>query len=119
MWEYDKRRANGAQFVYFGMRLYQSADGAREAEMTAYVHKVSTVCGQGDDSFIVIVVINIVIIAPCRRPWPLLVAVRESQALQKEKRHSLLTRPGQSQLSRNTTHPLRRRRPPPSPWIGR
>lgn len=45
VWEYDKRPCNGAQFVYFGVRLYQSEDGAREAAMVDYVHKVITALG--------------------------------------------------------------------------
>ncbi|CAK0817426.1 unnamed protein product [Prorocentrum cordatum] len=45
IWEYDKRPCNGAQFVYFGMRLYQSADGARERTMVDYVHKVIDALG--------------------------------------------------------------------------
>ena len=40
IWEYDKRPRNGAQFVYFGMRLYQSVDGAREEAMKQYTHQV-------------------------------------------------------------------------------
>lgn len=45
IWEYDKRRCNGAQFVYFGVRLYQSEDGAREQKMVEYVHQVITALG--------------------------------------------------------------------------
>jgi biotin carboxylase len=45
IWEYDKRRCNGAQFVYFGVRLYQSDDGKREAKMVDYVHKVIDALG--------------------------------------------------------------------------
>mmetsp|Transcript_20191 Transcript_20191/g.42283 ORF Transcript_20191/g.42283 Transcript_20191/m.42283 type:complete len:494 (-) Transcript_20191:89-1570(-) len=40
IWEYDKRPANGAQFVYYGMRLYESGDGAREEELVKYMHGV-------------------------------------------------------------------------------
>lgn len=45
IWEYDKRPINGAQFVYFGMRLYQSDDGARESKMVDYVHSVLDALG--------------------------------------------------------------------------
>ena len=40
IWEYDKRPANGAQFVYYGMRLYQSDGGAREDALVRYVFSV-------------------------------------------------------------------------------
>jgi biotin carboxylase len=40
IWEYDKRVANGAKFVYFGMRLYESKDGAVEDKLVDYMHKV-------------------------------------------------------------------------------
>ena len=40
IWEYDKRVCNGAQFVYFGMRLYESADGAVEESLVTYMHQV-------------------------------------------------------------------------------
>ena len=39
IWVYDKRPANGAQFVYYGMDLYQSADGKREEALVEYVNK--------------------------------------------------------------------------------
>jgi len=45
IWEYDKRPVNGAQFVYYGMRLYQSEDGARESKMVEYVHAVLNALG--------------------------------------------------------------------------
>ena len=40
IWEYDKQPANGAQFVYYGMRLYQSDGGAREDALVRYVFSV-------------------------------------------------------------------------------
>jgi biotin carboxylase len=40
IWEYDKRPCNGHQFVYFGMRLYQSQDGKREEALVNYMHSV-------------------------------------------------------------------------------
>jgi biotin carboxylase len=40
IWEYDKRPCNGHQFVYFGMRLYQSQDGKKEEAMVKYMHSV-------------------------------------------------------------------------------
>jgi len=39
IWEYDKRSINGANFVYFGMRL-RSADGEREKALVAYAEQV-------------------------------------------------------------------------------
>jgi biotin carboxylase len=39
IWEYDKRPANGASFVYFGMRL-RASDTPRAQEMIAYAEKV-------------------------------------------------------------------------------
>mmetsp|Transcript_8797 Transcript_8797/g.13163 ORF Transcript_8797/g.13163 Transcript_8797/m.13163 type:complete len:979 (-) Transcript_8797:119-3055(-) len=39
VWEYDKRSANGANFVYFGMRL-RSACGERERALVAYAEQV-------------------------------------------------------------------------------
>jgi len=40
IWEYDKRPCNGAQFVYFGMRLYESETGEREEALVQYMFKV-------------------------------------------------------------------------------
>jgi biotin carboxylase len=40
IWEYDKRPTNGAQFVYYGMRLYESSDGSREQKLVEYMHGV-------------------------------------------------------------------------------
>ena len=40
IWEYDKRPANGAKFVYYGMRLYESEDGEREKALVEYMHGV-------------------------------------------------------------------------------
>jgi len=40
IYEYDKRETNGAKFVYFGMRLYESEDGERERILTEYMHSV-------------------------------------------------------------------------------
>jgi len=40
IWEYDKRPCNGHQFVYFGMRLFQSPDGHKEKVLVDYMHKV-------------------------------------------------------------------------------
>ena len=40
IWEYDKRSANGAKFVYYGMRLYESETGEREDELVKYMHSV-------------------------------------------------------------------------------
>jgi hypothetical protein len=40
IWEYDKRSVNGAQFVYYGMRLYESEDGEREDALVKYMHLV-------------------------------------------------------------------------------
>lgn len=45
IWEYDKRPCNGAQFVYFGVRLFQSEDGKREEAMVNYVHSVIAALG--------------------------------------------------------------------------
>ena len=39
IWEYDKRSANGANFVYFGMRL-RSSLGEREKALVAYAKQV-------------------------------------------------------------------------------
>lgn len=39
VWEYDKRSANGANFVYFGMRL-RSAVGEKERALIAYATEV-------------------------------------------------------------------------------
>ena len=39
IWEYDKRSVNGANFVYFGMRL-RAAVGAREQMLISYASKV-------------------------------------------------------------------------------
>ena len=36
IWEYDKRAANGAKFVYYGMRLYESESGEREEVRSVY-----------------------------------------------------------------------------------
>lgn len=41
IWEYDKRFANGANFVYFGMRL-RSGAGEREKAIVAYSQQVFT-----------------------------------------------------------------------------
>lgn len=41
VWEYDKRDANGANFVYFGMRL-RSGAGEKERELIAYSAEVSS-----------------------------------------------------------------------------
>ena len=40
IWEYDKRAANGAQFVYYGMRLFESETGEREDALVKYMHAV-------------------------------------------------------------------------------
>ncbi len=40
IWEYDKRACNGAQFVYYGMRLYETEDGGREDALVKYMHSV-------------------------------------------------------------------------------
>jgi len=45
IWEYDKRPCNGAPFVYYGMRLYQSEDGAREEALVNYMHGVLDALG--------------------------------------------------------------------------
>lgn len=45
LWRYDKRPCNGAGFVYFAMELFQSEDGAREAALVDYVHKVLDALG--------------------------------------------------------------------------
>jgi hypothetical protein len=39
IWEYDKRPVNGANFVYYGMRLVGS-DTKKAKEMIAYADKV-------------------------------------------------------------------------------
>ena len=39
IWEYDKRSVNGANFVYFGMRLV-SSELPKCQEMIAYADKV-------------------------------------------------------------------------------
>ena len=39
IWEYDKRSVNGANFVYFGMKL-NSARGDREREIVDYAVQV-------------------------------------------------------------------------------
>ena len=40
IWEYDKRPANGGQFVYFGMRLFETENGIKESKLVEYTHKV-------------------------------------------------------------------------------
>ena len=40
IFEYDKRETNGAKFVYYGMRLYESSDGSREKALVEYMHSV-------------------------------------------------------------------------------
>jgi len=45
IWEYDKRPTNGAAFVYYGMKLYQSEDGERERKMVEYMHGVLDALG--------------------------------------------------------------------------
>ena len=49
IWVYDKRPCNGAQFVYYSMDLYKSADGKREDALVKYVHGV-TACGVDSSS---------------------------------------------------------------------
>lgn len=39
IWEYDKRHANGADFIYFGMRL-RSAAGTKEQSLIKYAQEV-------------------------------------------------------------------------------
>jgi hypothetical protein len=39
IWEYDKRFANGADFVYYGMRL-RSGAGEKEKTLIAYSEEV-------------------------------------------------------------------------------
>lgn len=45
IWVYDKRPCNGAQFVYYAMNLYRSADGKKEARLVEYVHGVLDALG--------------------------------------------------------------------------
>mmetsp|Transcript_5171 Transcript_5171/g.16972 ORF Transcript_5171/g.16972 Transcript_5171/m.16972 type:complete len:510 (-) Transcript_5171:31-1560(-) len=45
IWVYDKRPCNGAQFVYYSMDLYTSADGEREDALVKYVHGVLDALG--------------------------------------------------------------------------
>lgn len=45
IWEYDKREANNAKFVYYGMRLFESDSGEREDALVAYMHKVLDALG--------------------------------------------------------------------------
>lgn len=42
---YDKRPANNSQFVYFGVNLYESADGQKEQKMAEYIFKVLDALG--------------------------------------------------------------------------
>ena len=44
IWEYDKRPANGANFVYFGMRLF-SSESPKAQEMLEYADKVLDALG--------------------------------------------------------------------------
>ena len=44
IWEYDKRSVNGANFVYFGMRL-RSAAGPKEQMLIAYAAQVVVALG--------------------------------------------------------------------------
>lgn len=37
---YDKRPCNGSKFVYYGVNLFESADGVREQRMADYIFKV-------------------------------------------------------------------------------
>ena len=39
IWEYDKRSVNGANFVYFGMRL-RGSSGEREKKLISYAEEV-------------------------------------------------------------------------------
>lgn len=43
IWEYDKRDANGAKFIYHGMRLISGRD-SRSRAMIDYIKKVLGVC---------------------------------------------------------------------------
>ena len=45
IWVYDKRPCNGAQFVYYAMRLYTSETGDREDALVSYVHNVLDALG--------------------------------------------------------------------------
>ncbi|KAJ1446914.1 ATP-grasp domain-containing protein [Pelagophyceae sp. CCMP2097] len=45
IWVYDKRPANGVQFVYYGMELFQSEDGKREDALVDYVFGVLDALG--------------------------------------------------------------------------
>lgn len=45
IWEYDKRRVNGANFVYFGMELRSSAAGVAECEVVKYARSVLDAMG--------------------------------------------------------------------------
>ena len=45
IWEYDKRSVNGANFVYFGMRL-RSGVGEREQALIEYAKKVTPLTTQ-------------------------------------------------------------------------
>ena len=44
IWEYDKRSVNGANFVYFGMKLL-SGDTPRAKALIEYGHKVVAALG--------------------------------------------------------------------------
>ena len=45
IWVYDKRPCNDAQFVYYGIKLYQTADGGREDALVRYVFAVLDALG--------------------------------------------------------------------------
>lgn len=38
LWRYDKRPTNDAAFVYYGLRLFETPDRAREEALAAYAH---------------------------------------------------------------------------------
>ncbi len=44
LWEYDKREANGASFVYFGMRL-RTGENEREKKLIEYAYRVLDAVG--------------------------------------------------------------------------
>ncbi len=44
IWEYDKRTANGADFIYFGMRL-RTGEGEREKKLIEYAYTVLDALG--------------------------------------------------------------------------
>jgi len=44
IWEYDKRSVNGANFVYYGMRI-RSSLGPKEQQLIAYAKKIVTALG--------------------------------------------------------------------------